>query len=55
MKEAKNIKYRGEDIAYNFYGKGEYTICVEGDDLWFNSLPEAKHYVDRKLEKGSDL
>ena len=39
-------EYKGYKIEFNFYGKGEYTVQVDGDDCWFNSEAEAKTFID---------
>lgn len=45
--------YKGYDIEYNFYGKGEYTVQYDGDDVWFKSKAEAKKFID-DVTKGRD-
>ena len=40
------IRYKGYDIEYNFYGKGEYTVQYQGDDVWFKTEQEAKKFID---------
>lgn len=40
------IEYNGYYITYNAYGKGEYTVDIDGDDVWCKSLEEAKAVVD---------
>jgi len=40
------MEYKGYYIEYNFYGKGEYTVQYEGDDVWFNTIKEAKEFID---------
>ena len=42
----RTIMYKDFDITYNFYDRGEYTVQYEGDDLWFNTLAEAKEFID---------
>lgn len=42
----KTITYKNYSIEYNFYGKGEYTVFYEGDDLYFRTLKEAKAFID---------
>lgn len=39
-------EYRGYFIAYNVYGEGEYTVDVEGNDIWCNTFTEAQEFVD---------
>lgn len=40
------IEYRGYFIEYNAYGREEYTVDVEGDDIWCNTLTEAERFID---------
>lgn len=40
------IEYRGYYITYNAYGKGEYTVDIDGDDVWCKSLEEAKAVIE---------
>lgn len=40
------IRYKGYDIEHNFYGKGEYTVQYQGDDVWFKTEQEAKKFID---------
>lgn len=42
----KTEEYRGYFIEYNAYGKGEYTVDVEGDDIWCNTFTEATELID---------
>ena len=39
-------EYRGFYIEFNFYGSGEYTVQYCGDDMWFDTLDEAKAFID---------
>lgn len=39
-------EYKGYYIEYNFYGEGEYTVQVCGDDVWFKTIEEAKSFID---------
>lgn len=41
-----DIKYGGYWIAQNFYGNGEYTVQYNGDDVVFDTLEEAKAFID---------
>ena len=34
------------DTAYNFYGRGEYTVQYMGDDIFFNTEEEAKQFIE---------
>ena len=38
--------YNGYSIEYNFYGQNEYSVQYCGDDVIFNSLTEAKKFID---------
>ena len=40
------IEYQGYSITYNAYGKGEYTVDIDGDDVWCKSLEEAKAVIE---------
>ncbi len=41
-----NEHYKGYVIEYNLYGKGEFTVQFDGDDIWFTSIQEAKEFID---------
>lgn len=43
------ITYKGYDIDFDVYGQEEYTVFFEGDDLYFNTLSEAKSFIDSML------
>lgn len=43
------IEYRGYYITFNFYGRGEYTVQYCGDDVMFNTVEDAKEYIDRVI------
>ena len=43
---SETIEYKGYPIEYNIYGKGEYTVDIDGDDVWCKSLEEAKQIID---------
>ena len=45
------IDYKNYQIEYNFYGMGEYTVQYCGDDLVFNSIEEAKQFIDEISEE----
>lgn len=48
------ISYKGYDIEFNFYGKNEYTVQYQGDDIWFKTIDEAKKFIDEiSLKKDS--
>ena len=40
------MEYKGYFIEYNIYGKKEYTVQYCGDDVFFRTLKEAKHFID---------
>ena len=42
------MRYRGYYIEYNVYGRGEYTVQYEGDDLWFDTIEELKAFIDKE-------
>lgn len=39
-------EYRGYFITYNAYGKEEYTVDVDGDDVWCDTFSEARKVID---------
>lgn len=40
------MMYRDFFIEHNFYGRGEYTVDYCGDDVMFNTIDEAKAFID---------
>lgn len=46
MADTSEEEYKGYYISYNLYGKGEYTVDIEGDDVWCNSPEEARKVID---------
>ena len=38
--------YKGHWIEFNFYGKEEYTVYHDGDDVWFDTEEDAKAFID---------
>lgn len=54
MTRSKEI-YRGYTIEVNSYGKGEYTIFHQGDELWFTDLTEAKEFIDSLTGTGNNI
>lgn len=40
------IEYKGFYIDYNFYGMGEYTVQYCSDDLIFDTVDQAKEFID---------
>ena len=45
----KTIVYKNSFIEYNFYGQGEYSVQYCGDDFIFNTLEEAKVFIDTEI------
>jgi outer membrane phospholipase A len=43
-------KYKGYFIVLNLYGRNEYTVQYNGDDLFFRTLKGAKDFIDEILE-----
>lgn len=43
--------YGGYYIEYNFYGENEYSVQIDGDDAIFNTLEEAKEFIDKENER----
>lgn len=43
---ATTEEYRGYFITYNAYGQEEYTVDVDGDDVWCDTFSEAKEVID---------
>lgn len=39
-------EYHGYFIEFNLYGANEYTVQVNGDDVWFESDEKAKEFID---------
>lgn len=39
-------EYKDYYIDHNLYGKDEYTVQYEGDDMWFDTEEEAKAFID---------
>lgn len=40
------MEYKDYTIEFNIYGKNEYTVYFDGDDIWFDSEAEAKEFID---------
>lgn len=40
------VEYKGYYIVLNFYGKGEYTVQYGDGDMWFDTVDEAKAFID---------
>lgn len=43
----RSTTYKGHWIEFDFYGKGEYTVYHDGDDVWFDTEIEAKKFIDQ--------
>lgn len=43
------MEYRQFNIEFNTYGKNEYTVQYEGDDVVFETLDDAKNFIDEVL------
>lgn len=46
MKSYTAETYKGYDIDFNIYGQNEYSVQYCGDDFLFNSLADAKAFID---------
>ncbi len=44
--QMQELYYKGYYIEINLYGTGEYTVYYNGDDVWFDSIAEAKDFID---------
>ena len=42
----ESTQYKGYWIEFNVYGDGEYTVFYDGDDLCFETLSEARKFID---------
>lgn len=40
------MEYKGYFIEYNLYGMEKYSVQYCGDDLIFNTLDQAKNFID---------
>lgn len=45
-------EYKGLCIEFNFYGLNEYSVQYCGDDLIFDTIDEAKAFIDSIAEEG---
>lgn len=39
-------EYKGYGIDFNIYGQNEYSVQYCGDDFMFQTLEEAKRFID---------
>lgn len=46
--------YRGFDIVWNAYKRGEITINIEGDDVFCKDYDEAKEVIDDYLRRKNE-
>ena len=49
------IEYKGYYIEHGFYGGDEYTVQYDGDDVEFNSVEDAKQFIDEVSELEEDF
>lgn len=49
------IEYKGYYIEHGFYGGDEYTVQYDGDDIEFNSVEDAKQFIDEVSELEEDF
>lgn len=42
----ESTQYKGYWIEFNLYGDGEYTVQYCGDDVIFETLEEARKFID---------
>lgn len=47
-------EYKGYSIEKDFYGKGEYTVQYQGDDVVFKSVEEAKEFINEISDSFKD-
>ena len=45
-KKERSMIYKGYAIEHNLYGMGEYTVQYQGDDVVFDTIKDAKHFID---------
>ncbi len=43
----RSTTYKGHWIEFDYYGKGEYTVFHDGDDVWFATEAGAKKFIDQ--------
>ena len=39
-------EYRCFAITHDFYGRGEYTVEHNGDEVWFDNCADAMGFID---------
>lgn len=42
----KEIQYNGYTITTGFYANGDVTVQIDGDDVMFHTVEEAKEVID---------
>lgn len=47
----ESTQYKGYWIEFNFYGDGEYTVQYLGDDIVFETVEEARKFIDSLEEE----
>lgn len=45
------MRYNGYDIDFNIYGQNEYSVQYCGDDVMFQTIDEAKAFIDKVNEE----
>ncbi len=40
------VEYNGYWISRNIYGMGEFSVQYDGDDIIFDDVNDAKHFID---------
>jgi len=46
----KEIEYKGYYITSGFYANGSVTVDFCGDEIYFNTMEEAKEFIDEQEE-----
>lgn len=47
----ESLQYNNYWIEYNIYGQGEYTVFYNGEDVWFDTVSEARKFIDSLEEE----
>lgn len=45
------MNYKGYIIEKDIYHRGEYTVQVYGDDYWFQTVDDAKEFIDSVINE----
>lgn len=40
------VEYNGYWISRNIYGMGEFSVQYDGDDIIFDDVNDARHFID---------